>query len=131
MKRFALKVTPENVKELFSEYPIVCEAFDKPDQKAMLVRELLDPVSGDDSSIGKRNGGLWRYKRDQNTADDADGCMCAEIRARMWVNGIGLIAPRVAACAAHEANKVHCSVIYGNDIDKQKKGDTTWKINLY
>ena len=26
------KVTPENVKELFSEYPIVCEAFDRPDQ---------------------------------------------------------------------------------------------------
>ena len=24
-----IKVTPDNVKELFSEYPIVCEAFDK------------------------------------------------------------------------------------------------------
>ena len=36
-----VKVTPENVKELFSGYPIVCEAFDRPDQKAMLVRELL------------------------------------------------------------------------------------------
>ena len=29
------------------------------------------PVSEDDSRIGKRNGGICRYKRDQNTADDA------------------------------------------------------------
>ena len=36
-----IKVTPDNVKELFMAYPIVCEAFDKPDQKAMLVREVL------------------------------------------------------------------------------------------
>ena len=30
-----VKVTPENVRELFSEYPIVCEAFDRPNQKAV------------------------------------------------------------------------------------------------
>ena len=65
------KVTPENVKELFSEYPIVCEAFDRPDQKAMLVTGASHPVSEDDSRIGKRNGGICRHKRDQNTANDA------------------------------------------------------------
>ncbi|MFR3320626.1 MAG: hypothetical protein ACLTSZ_04910 [Lachnospiraceae bacterium] len=32
--------------------------------------------------------------------------MCAGIRSTDVGNGIGLIAPRVAACAAHEANKV-------------------------
>ena len=78
-----VKVTPENVKQLFEMYPIVCEAFDKPDQKAMLVRELLG--------------------------------QCPEMMRRLYVcgdqktdvgNGIGLIAPRVAACAAHQANKV-------------------------
>ena len=36
-----MKVTERNVHELFSQYPIVCEAFDAPDQKAMLVREVL------------------------------------------------------------------------------------------
>ena len=35
----------KNIKELFEGYPIVCEAFDRPDQKAMLVRELLSQFS--------------------------------------------------------------------------------------
>ena len=100
-----IKVTPDNVKELFSEYPIVCEAFDKPDQKAMLVRELL--MQCPKTTVVSGNG----------MAGDADA---NEIRTcqgmkRLYVcgdqstdvgNGIGLIAPRVAVCAAHEANKV-------------------------
>ena len=36
-----IKVTSENVLELFGGWPIVCEAFDRPDQKAMLVSSLL------------------------------------------------------------------------------------------
>lgn len=100
-----IKVTPDNVKELFSEYPIVCEAFDKPDQKAMLVRELLmqcpktTVVSGND---------MAGYA-------DANEIRTCQVMKRLYVcgdqstdvgNGIGLIAPRVAVCAAHEANKV-------------------------
>ena len=49
-----VKVTPENVKELFSGYPIVCEAFDRPDQKAMLVRELL--IQCPDTTVISGNG---------------------------------------------------------------------------
>jgi sulfur carrier protein ThiS adenylyltransferase len=48
------KVTPDNVKELFGGYPIVCEAFDKPDQKAMLVRELL--MQCPDATVVSGNG---------------------------------------------------------------------------
>ena len=53
-----IKVTPDNVKELFSEYPIVCEAFDKPDQKAMkaMIQVLIDEIDLPiivDAGIGK------------------------------------------------------------------------------
>lgn len=100
-----IKVTPGNVKELFSEYPIVCEAFDKPDQKAMLVRELLMQCP---KTIVVSGNGMAGYA-------DANEIRTCQVMKRLYVcgdqstdvgNGIGLIAPRVAVCAAHEANKV-------------------------
>ena len=100
-----IKVTPDNVKELFSEYPIVCEAFDKPDQKAMLVRELLMQCP---KTIVVSGNGMAGYA-------DANEIRACQVMKRLYVcgdqstdvgNGIGLIAPRVAVCAAHEANKV-------------------------
>lgn len=100
-----IKVTPDNVKELFSEYPIVCEAFDKPDQKAMLVRELLMQCP---KTIVVSGNGMAGYA-------DANEIRTCQVMKRLYVcgdqstdvgNGIGLIAPRVAVCAAHEANKV-------------------------
>ena len=100
-----IKVTPDNVKELFSEYPIVCEAFDKPDQKAMLVRELLIQCP---KTIVVSGNGMAGYA-------DANEIRTCQVMKRLYVcgdqstdvgNGIGLIAPRVAVCAAHEANKV-------------------------
>ena len=100
-----IKVTPENVRELFKEYPIVCEAFDKPDQKAMLVRELLMQCP---ETIIVSGNGMAGY------GDTNDICTSQKMR-RLYVcgdqktdvgGGIGLMAPRVAACAAHEANKV-------------------------
>lgn len=100
-----IKVTSENVRELFEEYPIVCEAFDKPDQKAMLVRELLMQCP---KTIVVSGNGMAGY------GDTNDICTSQKMR-RLYVcgdqktdvgGGIGLMAPRVAACAAHEANKV-------------------------
>ena len=100
-----IKVTPDNVKELFSEYPSVCEAFDKPDQKAMLVRELLMQCP---KTIVVSGNGMAGYA-------DANEIRTCQVMKRLYVcgdqstdvgNGIGLIAPRVAVCAAHEANKV-------------------------
>ena len=100
-----VKVTPENVKELFADYPIVCEAFDKPDQKAMLVRELLTQCP--ETTVVSGNG-MAGY-------GDTNEIRTQQMMRRLYVcgdqitdvgNGIGLVAPRVAACAAHEANKV-------------------------
>ena len=100
-----VKVTPENVKELFSDYSIVCEAFDKPDQKAMLVRELLTqcPETTVVSGNGMAGYGDTNEIRTQQMMRRLDG---GGDQSTDVGNGIGLVAPRVAACAAHEANKV-------------------------
>lgn len=100
-----VKVTPDNVRELFGAYPIVCEAFDKPDQKAMLVRELLAQCP---EAVVVSGNGMAGY-------GDSNEIKTRKMLKRLYVcgdqstdvgNGIGLIAPRVAVCAAHEANKV-------------------------
>ena len=98
------KVMPENVRELFADYPIVCEAFDRPDQKAMLVRELL--MQCPETTVISGNG-MAGY-------GDANEIRTRQKMKRLYVcgdlstdvgGGIGLMAPRVAVCAAHEANK--------------------------
>ena len=99
------RVVPSNVERLFSGCDVVVEAFDKPDQKAMLVRELLMQCP---KTIVVSGNGMAGYA-------DANEIRTCQVMKRLYVcgdqstdvgNGIGLIAPRVAVCAAHEANKV-------------------------
>ncbi|MBR4766867.1 MAG: sulfur carrier protein ThiS adenylyltransferase ThiF [Clostridia bacterium] len=104
IKTQCVKVTPENVSSLFGGYNIVCEAFDKPGQKAMLVRELLTQT---DATVVSGNG-MAGY-------GDSNEIKTNEINSRLFVcgdlitdvgSGTGLMAPRVAVCAGHQANKV-------------------------
>ena len=98
-------VTEENIRELFGEYAIVCEAFDRPDQKAMLVRGLLTGCPGAAVVSGNGMAGLG----------DANDIRTQQKLRRLYVcgddktesaPGAGLMAPRVAICAGHQANKV-------------------------
>ena len=100
-----VKVTPKNVKELFIGYPVVCEAFDKAEQKVMLVQELLTQFS--DTIVISGNG--------MAGFGDANEIQTKKMMRRLYVcgdqktdiaEGVGLMAPRVTICAAHQANKV-------------------------
>ena len=71
------RVVPSNVERLFSGCDVVVEAFDKPDQKAMLITE-------------KRLGHLY---------------LCGDGKSDV-ADGLGLMAPRVAVCSAHEGTMV-------------------------
>ncbi len=100
-----IKVTEENASELFGQYSIVCEAFDRPEAKAMLVNTLL-PQFSSVKIIGA--SGMAGYK-------DANLIYTKKIMDRFYLcgdqkNGIEtgdcLMAPRVMICAGHQANKV-------------------------
>ncbi len=99
------RITPENACTLFAGCDVVCEAFDKPDQKAMLAESILTGLPGVPLTSGSGMAGadsankihtVRRFGRfylsGDGTADIADG--------------LGLMAPRVAVCAAHEAAMV-------------------------
>ena len=100
-----VRVTGENAAALFGAYPIVCEAFDRPENKAMLVSALLERCPGTVvvSGVGMagygRSNAIRTERRMKRLYVCGDGTTDAG-------EGLGLTAPRVAVCAGHQANKV-------------------------
>ena len=100
-----VKVTPENVKQLFEMYPIVCEAFDRPEAKAMLVNGILEkfPEKKLISATGMAGYGSSNTITTKRLMKNF--YLCGD-RVTEPTYGNGLMAPRVAVCAAHEANMI-------------------------
>ena len=99
------KLTEETVSCLLKEADVVCEAFDDPQEKAMLVNGVLEHLPkcylvaasgmaglGTPNTIRTRKITKRFYLCGDETSDAADT--------------IGLVAPRVMLCAAHQAHTV-------------------------
>ena len=96
------KVTAENVATLLAKADVVCEAFDNAEAKAMLVNAVLETMPDKflvaaSGMAGFDGGNAIRTRRITDKfflcgdgVSDVDG-------------GIGLVAPRVMLCAAHQA----------------------------
>lgn len=98
----AVKISPENIPELFVGDDIVCECFDSPSQKAMLVEGVRECFP--DKFIVSASGmaGL----------DSANTIKTRTLGSRLILCGDGvsdvterkiLVGARVLVCAAHEA----------------------------
>ncbi len=105
IKTITIKITENNFAELLKDADIICEAFDNSEAKAMLVNGVLEQLpecylvaasgmAGLDTpnSIKTRRIGKWFYLCGDEVSDAA--------------NTIGLVAPRVMLCAAHQAQTV-------------------------
>ncbi len=99
------RVTAENVKELFSGYEIICEAFDKPEEKALLVNTVLEQLP--DSKIVAASGmaGYDSSNLIRTVKPMKNLYICGDLTNEAIV-GRGLMAPRVQLCASHQANMV-------------------------
>ena len=97
------KVTEENVIELTKDADIVCEAFDKAENKAMLVNAILEnaPEKYLVSSSGMAGFGSANLIKTKKISKRffLSGDSVSDVN-----DGIGLISSRVMACAAHEAH---------------------------
>lgn len=103
MEFFDGRVTESNVKKLFGDYPIICEAFDNPESKAILVNGVLTQLPG--STVISGNGMAGAYS--------SNLIKTVKKMERLYVCGDGehgisdtesLTAARVSICAGHEAN---------------------------
>jgi len=99
-----LKVTEENVMTVFNGYPIVCEAFDNPQYKAMLVNALL--AQGEQTIVAASGMAGFDSANNIKTRQRFKNLyVCGDFKTPVQ-EGSGLMAPRVAVCAAHQANMV-------------------------
>lgn len=105
IKTDTMKINRDNAASVFSGERIICEAFDRAQNKAMLVNTLLEELPeailvsgsgmagyGDSNEIRTRK----KLSRLYLCGDEASGIE----------RGNCLMAPRVAICAGHQANMV-------------------------
>lgn len=100
-----IKVTRENVKELLKEETIICEAFDIPEQKAMLTNMVLSTMPdkilvGGSGMAGYASGNLITTQKIMDRY-----YLCGDLISDAKET-CGLLAPRVMLCAAHQATMI-------------------------
>ncbi len=107
-----VRVCEENIKELFAKDDIICEAFDVPENKAMLVNGVLEqfPDKIVVSASGMAGYGDSNMIRTRKVADRF--YLCGDETSDSGA-GMGLMAPRVSICAGHEANLIARLLIDG------------------
>jgi len=97
-----VKVTQSNALEIFRGYPVVCEAFDAAENKAMLVNALLE---GGEARIVAASGmaGVGSANAIQTRQVMKNLYICGDSAPSPYEH-IGFMAPRVMVCAGHQAN---------------------------
>ena len=100
-----VKISEDNVKQLLGDEDIICEAFDRAEEKAMLVNSVSENFADKYLVAASGMAGLG----------DADSIKTRKITNRFYLcgdgvsgmeGGMGLFAPRVAVCAGHMAQTV-------------------------
>lgn len=105
VRTVTVKVDECNAPEIFSEYGIVCEAFDGAQSKAMLINTLLDKCPDTFIVSGSGMAGMLSSNTIITRRAFDHLYICGDgVTDMNDVNG--LMAPRVAICANHQANMV-------------------------
>ncbi len=122
------EVTPENAAGIFGGWPIVCEAFDRPENKAMLVSVLLERCPGVTLVSGE---GLAGYggSNEIRTVRRLDRLYVCGDGVTDVGDGVGLMAPRVAICAGHQANQVLRLILGDGQAAPPAGGDSNREEN--
>lgn len=98
-----VRVDESNAAEIFGSYAIVCEAFDKAATKAMLINALLDQCPNTVIVAGSGMAGALSANMIKTRRVFERLYLCGDGVTDM-ADANGLMAPRVAVCANHEAN---------------------------
>ncbi len=100
-----LRLTKQNTPALLNGANIVCEAFDRPEAKAMLTNAVLGsmPETFLVAASGMAGLGSGNEIKTQRPLDRFYLCGDGESDVE---DGIGLVCPRVMLCAAHQAQTV-------------------------
>lgn len=100
-----VKVTEDNLQELFQEEEVICEAFDIPENKAMLVNGILEHFPEKELVAASGMAGFGDSNLIHTRQVTQGFYLCGDEKTGASAENV-LMAPRVAICAAHEANKI-------------------------
>ena len=99
------RIIPANAARLFADCDVVCEAFDRADQKAMLIETLLSRLPDTPVVSGSGMAGYGSTNTMHTERRFGRLYVCGD-GASDIADGVGLMAPRVAVCAAQQATMV-------------------------
>ena len=99
------KITEENFTDLLKDADIVCEAFDNAESKAMLVNGILEQLPDCYLVAASGMAGMDTPNTIQTRKVMKRFYLCGD-EASDAADTIGLVAPRVMLCAAHQAHTV-------------------------
>lgn len=101
----AERITRDNYARLLSGADIICEAFDRAEEKAMLVNGVLEKLPDKYIVAGSGMAGLGSANAIRTRRIGEKFYLCGDGVSDV-ADDIGLVASRVAICAAHQAHMV-------------------------
>lgn len=107
-----VRVTEENIEALLSEADIICEAFDRAEAKAMLAGGVLEKLHTKYLIAASGMAGLGSANSIQTRRITNRFYLCGDGISDV-ADAMGLVAPRVMLCAAHQAHMV-LRILSGN-----------------
>ena len=109
------RISPNNAAEVFGAYGIVCEAFDKAEAKAMLINTLLEQCPRAVIISGSGMAGALTANTITTRRVFDRLYLCGDGVTDM-AEANGLMAPRVAVCANHQANMALRLILGETDV---------------
>lgn len=105
LESFAARLSEENYPEILSGADIICEAFDKAEEKSRLVNYVLENMPGKYLVAASGMAGLGVPNKITTRKITEKFYLCGDGESTTD-NGESLFAPRVMVCAAHQATTV-------------------------
>ncbi len=105
IEAYTLKLTEDNTVDLLQDADIICEAFDKAEEKAMLVNTVLEKLPNKYLIAASGMAGLASANHIKTRQITKHFYLCGD-EASDVEDSMGLVASRVMLCAAHEAHMV-------------------------
>ena len=105
IKRDCIRLTEENIPVLLADEDIIAEAFDKAEQKAMLVNCVLGKMPEKYLVSGSGMAGLAPSNLIRTKRITERFYLCGDGVSDI-ADGMGLVSSRVLICAAHQAHAV-------------------------
>lgn len=105
LEAYTAAITPDNAEEILSCADIVCEAFDKAENKAMLTNFVLENMPDKYLVAASGMAGFDSANKIKTRRISKRFYLCGDCVSDAYSN-IGLASTRVMTCAAHQAHMI-------------------------